>query len=47
MESKLTLNLELVTKARASASKVADDVQQFIPLSLSSGPFAACSASTA
>ena len=40
MESKLNLNLELVTKARASASK-------FIPLSLSSGPFAACSASTA
>ncbi|MDO4373450.1 MAG: lysine 5,6-aminomutase subunit alpha, partial [Clostridia bacterium] len=30
MESKLNLNLELVAKARASASKVADDVQQFI-----------------
>ena len=30
MESKLNLNFELVEKARASASKVADDVQEFI-----------------
>ena len=30
MESRLNLNLELVAKARASASKVADDVQEFI-----------------
>ena len=30
MESKLNLNLDLVAKARASASKVADDVQEFI-----------------
>ena len=30
MESKLNLNMELVAKARASASKVADDVQTFI-----------------
>ena len=30
MESKLHLNLDLVAKARASAAKVADDVQEFI-----------------
>ena len=30
MESRLNLNMELVEKARASASKVADDVQEFI-----------------
>ena len=30
MESKLNLNMELVEKARASAAKVADDVQEFI-----------------
>ena len=30
MESKLNLNMELVARARASASKVADDVQEFI-----------------
>ena len=30
MESRLNLNMELVAKARASASKVADDVQEFI-----------------
>ena len=30
MESKLHLNLDLVSKARASAAKVADDVQEFI-----------------
>ncbi len=30
MESKLNLNMELVAKARASASKIADDVQEFI-----------------
>ena len=29
MESRLNLNMELVAKARASASKVADDVQEF------------------
>ena len=30
MESKLGLNFELVDQARASAAKVADDVQHFI-----------------
>ena len=30
MESKLNLNMDLVAKARASAAKVADDVQAFI-----------------
>ena len=30
MESKLNLNQELVAKARASAAKVADDLQTFI-----------------
>ena len=30
MESKLNLNWDLVAKARASAAKVADDVQEFI-----------------
>ena len=30
MESKLNLNMELVAQARASAAKVADDVQSFI-----------------
>ncbi len=30
MESRLNLNMELVAKARTSASKVADDVQEFI-----------------
>ena len=30
MESRLNLNLDLVAKARASAAKVADDVQEFI-----------------
>ena len=32
MESKLNLNQELVAKARASASKIADDVQEFIDI---------------
>ena len=32
MESKLNLNMDLVAQARASAAKIADDVQEFIDI---------------